>query len=213
MDDTQVLNVLDILKSMAEQNTQIFFTTANGVMINLFKECFRGTDFDYREFQFTKRVNMPSTIDVSSVNSVRTIEELTLDDLTLDFHQFAQIREILRRNQEKLVDQSEWEQLPGSTGNPAEAPVPEVKAAPKNFYALLTDDERRILDILVVDQPENFSEFRKLVPPVPHYKTTVVRINEKAQEFFGETVINDDDDLPYIEEDYVDELKKQHDMV
>ena len=26
MDDTQVLNVLDILKSMAEQNTQIFFT-------------------------------------------------------------------------------------------------------------------------------------------------------------------------------------------
>ncbi len=211
MDDTQVLNVLDILKSMAEQNTQIFFTTANGVMINLFKECFRGTDFDYREFQFTKRVNMPSTIDVSSVNSVRTIEELTLDDLTLDFHQFAQIREILRRNQEKLVDQSEWEQLPGSTGNPAEAPVPEVKAAPKNFYALLTDDERRILDILVVDQPENFSEFRKLVPPVPHYKTTVVRINEKAQEFFGETVINDDDDLPYIEEDYVDELKKQHD--
>lgn len=28
MDDTQVLNVLDILKSMAEQNTQIFFTTA-----------------------------------------------------------------------------------------------------------------------------------------------------------------------------------------
>ena len=41
MDDTQVLNVLDILKSMAEQNTQIFFTTANGIMINLFKECFK----------------------------------------------------------------------------------------------------------------------------------------------------------------------------
>lgn len=211
MDDTQVLNVLDILKSMAEQNTQIFFTTANGVMINLFKECFRGTDFDYREFQFTKRVNMPSTIDVSSVNSVRTIEELTLDDLTLDFHQFAQIREILRRNQEKLVDQSEWEQLPGATGGAASDPVPEVKEAPENFYALLTDDERRILDILVVDQPESFAEFKKLVPPVPHYKTTVVHINEKAQDFFGETVINDDDDLPYIEEDYVDELKKHHD--
>ena len=31
MDDTQVLNVLDILKSMAERNTQIFFTTANSV--------------------------------------------------------------------------------------------------------------------------------------------------------------------------------------
>lgn len=211
MDDTQVLNVLDILKSMAEQNTQIFFTTANGVMINLFKECFRGTDFDYREFQFTKRVNMPSTIDVSSVNSVRTIEELTLDDLTLDFHQFAQIREILRRNQEKLVDQSEWEQLPDATGTSSGAPASEVPVAPKNFYALLTDDERRILDILVIDQPDTFAEFKKLVPPVPHYKTTVVRINEKALDFFGETVINDDDDLPYIEEDYTDELKSQHD--
>lgn len=211
MDDTQVLNVLDILKSMAEQNTQIFFTTANGVMINLFKECFRGTDFDYREFQFTKRVNMPSTIDVSSVNSVRTIEELTLDDLTLDFYQFAQIREILRRNQEKLVDQSEWEERSSTANASSGAPAPEVQIAPKNFYALLTDDERRVLDILVVDQPDTFAEFKKLVPPVPHYKTTVVRINEKALEFFGETVINDDDDLPYIEEDYMDELKSQHD--
>lgn len=211
MDDTQVLNVLDILKSMAEQKTQIFFTTANGVMINLFKECFRGTDFDYKEFHFIKRVNKASTIEVSSVNSVRTIEELTLEDLTLDFHQFAQIREILRKNQEKLVNPSEWEQLPGANGGAAPDPVPEVEVTPENFYGILTDDERRILDILVVDQPENFAEFKKLVPPVPHYKTTVVRINEKAQEFFGETVINDDDELPYIEEDYVVELKTHHD--
>lgn len=103
MDDTQVLNVLDILKSMAEQNTQIFFTTANGIMINLFKECFKNTRFDYKEYQFVKRVNRPSEIKESSINDTKSIEELTLDDLTLDFHQFAQIRNILRKNQEKLV--------------------------------------------------------------------------------------------------------------
>ena len=96
MDDTQVLNVLDILKSMAEQNTQIFFTTANCIMINLFKECFKNTRFDYKEYQFVKRVNRPSEIKESSINDTKSIEELTLDDLTLDFHQFAQIRNILR---------------------------------------------------------------------------------------------------------------------
>lgn len=111
MDDTQVLNVLDILKSMAEQDTQIFFTTANGIMINLFKECFKNTTFDYKEYQFVKRVNRPSEIKESSINDTKSIEELTLDDLTLDFHQFEQIRNILRKNQEKLVAREEWEEL------------------------------------------------------------------------------------------------------
>lgn len=78
MDDTQVLNVLDILKSMAEQNTQIFFTTANGIMINLFKECFKNTTFDYKEYQFVKRVNRPSEIKESSINDTKSIEELRL---------------------------------------------------------------------------------------------------------------------------------------
>ena len=60
MDDTQVLNVLDILKLMAMNGTQIFFTSANGVMIDLFRKCFTGTDLDYKEFYFVKHVNMPS---------------------------------------------------------------------------------------------------------------------------------------------------------
>lgn len=115
MDDTQVLNVLDILKSMAEQNTQIFFTTANGIMINLFKECFKNTTFDYKEYQFVKRVNRPSEIKESSINDTKSIEELTLDDLTLDFHQFEQIRNILRKNQEKLVAREDWEELQEET--------------------------------------------------------------------------------------------------
>ena len=79
MDDTQVLNVLDILKSMAEQNTQIFFTTANGIMINLFKECFKNTRFDYKEYQFVKRVNRPSEIKESSINDTKSIEERKKD--------------------------------------------------------------------------------------------------------------------------------------
>ena len=36
-------------------------------------------------------------------------------------------------------------------------------------------------------------------------------INEKALDFYGETIINTDETLPYVEEDYLDELKEQHD--
>ena len=61
---------------MAEQNTQIFFTTANGIMIKLFKECFKNTTFDYKEYQFIKRVNRPSEIRESSINDTKSIEEL-----------------------------------------------------------------------------------------------------------------------------------------
>ena len=215
MDDTQVLNVLDILKSMAEQNTQIFFTTANGIMINLFKECFKNTTFDYKEYQFVKRVNRPSEIKESSINDTKSIEELTLDDLTLDFHQFAQIRNILRKNQEKLVAREEWEELPEEVETAAGAGVqvqqPIIQTAPENFYMTLDSDERRVLDVLVADQPESVTEFVKLVSPFPNYKTILERINEKALDFYEETIINTDEMLPYVEEDYLDELKEQHD--
>ena len=215
MDDTQVLNVLDILKSMAEQNTQIFFTTANGIMINLFKECFKNTTFDYKEYQFVKRVNRPSEIKESSINDTKSIEELTLDDLTLDFHQFAQIRNILRKNQEKLVAREEWEELPEEVETAAGAGVqvqqPIIQTTPENFYMTLDSDERRVLDVLVADQPESVTEFVKLVSPFPNYKTILERINEKALDFYEETIINTDEMLPYVEEDYLDELKEQHD--
>lgn len=216
MDDTQVLNVLDILKSMAEQNTQIFFTTANGIMINLFKECFKNTRFDYKEYQFVKRVNRPSEIKESSINDTKSIEELTLDDLTLDFHQFAQIRNILRKNQEKLVAREEWEELPEEVETAAAAGVqvqqPIIQTAPENFYMTLDSDERRVLDVLVADQPESVTEFVKLVSPFPNYKTILERINEKALDFYEEIIINTDEMLPYVEEDYLDELKEQHDV-
>lgn len=213
MDDTQVLNVLDILKSMAEQNTQIFFTTANGIMINLFKECFENTTFDYKEYQFIKRVNRPSEIRESSINDTKSIEELTLDDLTLDFHQFAQIRNILRRNQEKLVAREEWEELPEETGTDVGVQIqtPVIPADSENFYMTLDSDERRILDVLVADQPDNVAGFVKLVSPFPNYKTILERINEKALDFYEETIINTDEMIPYVEEDYLDELKEQHD--
>lgn len=214
MDDTQVLNVLDILKSMAEQNTQIFFTTANGIMINLFKECFKNTTFDYKEYQFVKRVNRPSEIKESSINDTKSIEELTLDDLTLDFHQFEQIRNILRKNQEKLVTREEWEELQEETESVSETDAqvqPQIiQEEQENFYMILESEERRVLDVLVADQPESAAAFLKLVSPFPNYKIILECINEKALDFYGETVINADEILPYVEEDYLVELKEQH---
>lgn len=215
MDDTQVLNVLDILKSMAEQDTQIFFTTANGIMINLFKECFKNTTFDYKEYQFVKRVNRPSEIKESSINDTKSIEELTLDDLTLDFHQFEQIRNILRKNQEKLVAREEWEELQeeaesvSETGAQVQPQI--IQEEQEYFYMILESEERRVLDVLVADQPESVATFLKLVSPFPNYKIILERINEKALDFYEETVINSDEMLPYVEEDYLAELKEQHD--
>ncbi len=214
MDDTQVLNVLDILKSMAEKNTQIFFTTANGIMINLFKECFKNTTLDYKEYQFVKRVNRPSEIKESSINDTKTIEELTLDDLTLDFNQFAQIRNILRKNQEKLVASEEWEKIPEETaavvGGMTQVQS-SIQESNQNLYMTLESDERRVLDVLVADQPESATIFLKLVSPFPNYKTILEHINEKALDFYDETVINTDEILPFVEEDYLEEIKEQHD--
>ncbi len=214
MDDGQVSKVLDILKFMAEQNTQIFFTTANGIMINLFKECFKNTSFDYKEYQFIKRINRPSEIRETSVNDVKTIEELTLDELTLDFHQFAQIRNILRRNQEKLVPKEEWEDISKDKGEVITEGNDNVanNESATTFYLLLTREEQKILDILVINQPEDVSEFWKLVSSYADYKIILEQINEKALDFYGETIINTDGTLPYVEEDYLEELQLQHDI-
>lgn len=57
MDNVQVGNALDILKSLADQGTQIFFTSASLDTIKLFQNFFRNTTFDYREFEFVKRIN------------------------------------------------------------------------------------------------------------------------------------------------------------
>ncbi len=212
MDDTQVLNVLDILKSMAEQKTQIFFTTANGIMINLFKEAFKNTDFDYKEYEFVKRVNRPSEIKESSINDVKTIEELTLDDLTLDFNQFAQIREVLRKNQEKLVPKEEWDIQDGESATPetVETEALYIAEDEDNFFALLTEDERKLLIILVEDDGSSASKLVSVLSIYPTYKMMFEAINEKAVDFFGETVVENDDELPWMDDDYKEELQKQH---
>lgn len=215
MDDTQVLNVLDILKSMAEQNTQIFFTTANGIMINLFKECFKNTTFDYKEYQFVKRVNRPSEIKETSINDTKTIEEITLDDLTLDFNQFAQIREVLRRNQEKLVAQDEWEILsersPKDFVSEESVHASEEESADEdNFYSRLTVDEQKLLNILLNDDGSSASKLAEAVSVYPTFKMMFETINEKAIDFFGETIVENDDELPWMDEEYVEELKSQY---
>lgn len=203
MDDTQVLNVLDILKSMAEKGTQIFFTTANGVMIDLFKKCFYNTDLDYKEFFFVKHVNMPSTITVSSVNKTKSIDELTLDDLTLDFHQFAQIREILKKNQKKLVtEEEEVESVSKAFG---------VKSSLNDdsddgFATQLTKDEISFLNELIENDFFSIRELLDKTKRFGNYKSLVEQINSKAIDYYGESIINSDDELPYIEEDYLDEV-------
>lgn len=212
MDDTQVLNVLDILKSMAEQKTQIFFTTANGIMISLFKQAFKNTDFDYKEYEFVKRVNRPSEIKESSINDTKTIEELTLDDLTLDFNQFAQIREVLRKNQEKLVAKDEWETIDTGVNSSVEDQYEagETNILEDNFYSLLTDEECRLLNILINDDGLSASKLRESLSVYTNYKMMFEQINEKAIDFFGETVVENNDELPWMESDYKEELQSQY---
>ena len=213
MDDTQILNVLDILKSLAEQKTQIFFTTANGIMINLFKQTFKNTDFDYKEYEFVKRVNRPSEIKETSINDTKTIEELTLDDLTFDFNQFAQIREVLRKNQEKLVAKEEWDMFDPVGDSKVYETVKEDKNTEQqdNFYAQLTIDEIKVLNILVNDDGRSANKLRNELSVYPNYKMMFELINEKAVDFFGETVVENNDDLPWIDDDYKQELISQYD--
>lgn len=215
MDDTQVLNVLDILKSMAFQNTQIFFTTANGIMIDLFKKCFKDTPFDYKEYEFIKRVNRPSEIKESSVNDTKSIEELTLDDLSLDFHQFAQIREILRRNQEKLVAKEDWEILDENGDIDVESinsqQFPDLEnETVDNFFSILTVEERKLLLILLKDNGRSATKLQKALSIYPAFKMMFETINEKAIDFFGETVVENDYELPWIEDEYREELEQQY---
>ena len=215
MDDTQVLNVLDILKSMAYQNTQIFFTTANGIMIDLFKKCFKDTSFDYKEYEFVKRVNRPSEIKESSINDAKSIEELTLDDLTLDFHQFAQIRDILRRNQEKLVAIEDWEIL--DENEDAEIKSTDSENSPDasddsldNFFSILTMEERKLLLVLLMDDGRSASKLKRDLSVYPSFKMMFETINEKAVDFFGETIIENDYELPWIDDEYKEELGRQY---
>lgn len=230
MDDTQVLNVLDILKSLAEQNTQIFFTTANGIMIDLFKKCFANTSYDYKEYQFVKRVNRPSEIKESGVNCTQGIESLTLDDLTLDFHQSAQIREILRKNQKEKGDSHEQEPSGVAATDEninllhsmdvsnekeeakkviKEVLVKEENPAPietYNFFDSLPEEEVDLLRLLIEDDGESASRLKSKLSVYPTYTKMLDHINEAAIWYFGEPVVRTDSALPWVRDSYRDEL-------
>ncbi len=214
MDDIQVKDVLDILEEMAQEGTQIFFTSANGIMIRLFKEHFRDTKYDYKEYQFIKRVNMPSEIKETSINDTKTIEELSLDDLTLDFNQFAEIRRILRKNQERLVAKEEWEQIekdiPTAENNllTGATVVPESEET-DNFIFTLTAEEKELLHIVLYTDTSNTRYLKEALEPYPAFRTIYERVNEKAIDFYGETVVENNDSLPWVGSDYHEELCRQ----
>ena len=86
------------------------------------------------------------------------------------------------------------EELPEEIEKEIEVPVQssEVSVEAENFYMTLDSDERRVLDVLVADRPDSVTEFVKLVSPFPNYKTILEFINEKALDFYGETIINTD---------------------
>jgi len=65
------------------------------------------------------------------------------------------------------------------------------------------------LEILIIDQPKDVSSFMKLVAPFPNYKAIIEQINDKSLNFYDETVIIDDDILPYVDKEYMDELRQQ----
>lgn len=195
MDDTQVLNVLDILKSLAEQGTQIFFTTANGIMIKLFKECFKNTSYDYKEFRFVKRVNSPSEIEETDINDTKTIEELTLDDLTLDFNQFAMIREVLKKNEERLVSQEDYEKTDFITADKKDI-------LKDNFFNNLNDQHINLLKLLLDDESERANYLSSALKSYPTYRTDIEQINDIAIDYYGETIIENDNPLPWIDDWY-----------
>ena len=144
-----------------------------------------------------------STITVSSVNKTKSIDELTLDDLTLDFHQFAQIREILKKNQKKLVtEEEEVESVSKAFG---------VKSSLNDdsddgFATQLTKDEISFLNELIENDFFSIRELLDKTKRFGNYKSLVEQINSKAIDYYGESIINSDDELPYIEEDYLDEV-------
>lgn len=94
MDNVQVGNALDILKSLADQGTQIFFTSASLDTIKLFQNFFRNTTFDYREFEFIKRINGTVKINNNQFSAVGQddAEQLDVEGLYIKYeHSLADV--------------------------------------------------------------------------------------------------------------------------
>ena len=79
-----------------------------------------------------------------------------------------------------------------------------------NFYSLLSDDECKLLNILVDDDGSSPSKLISALSVYPTYKIMFERINEKAVDFFGETILDNDDEIPQLYDGYPEELEKQY---
>jgi len=62
MDDLHLLNLLDVLRDFAIQGHQIFFTTANPYVSNLFRRKFSFLKHDFKQFEFSRSGDAPTSI-------------------------------------------------------------------------------------------------------------------------------------------------------
>lgn len=62
MDDIHVLNLMDILRDLALNGTQIFFTTANPDVALLFRRKFSFFGAEYKHFTFIRHVDTGTKI-------------------------------------------------------------------------------------------------------------------------------------------------------
>ena len=130
---------------------------------------------------------------------------MTLDDLTLDYNQFAQIREILKKNQEKLVLNDELDDFSDDYKDESNS----LTENNDNFCEMLSPDEISLLNILVKQSNGSALQLKKALLSYPTYKTMFENINEKAIDFFGETIVENDDELPWMDDEYISEMEKQ----
>ena len=62
MDDLHLLNLLDVLRDFAIKGHQIFFTTANPYVSNLFRRKFSFFKDDFKQFEFSRSGDAPTVI-------------------------------------------------------------------------------------------------------------------------------------------------------
>ena len=82
-----------------------------------------------------------------------------------------------------------------------------------NFFSILTVEERKLLLILMKDDGRSASQLQHSLSVYPAFKMMFETINEKAVDFFGETVVENDDELPWIDDEYREELERQYAML
>ena len=64
--------------------------------------------------------------------------------------------------------------------------------------------------ILLKDDGRSSSQLKKALSVYPTFQMMFETINEKAVDFFGETVVENDDELPWLDDEYKKELGLQY---